>query len=183
MAKQPYNPYLNNNRPQQSTGAPPRNNATVQGAGQYTRPGTPVSAPAHPSIPIPDNYVDKAERIMKDLQAGRRSDAITTSKLRSLFGLFSQLYTDVLHGDSETLTLEQQNVLLSARVRIVYEIGRDKKGRNDGPVGVFAEKSDLLAYLAGVGNRVKNFIVFYNYIEALVAYHRYYFGELKDRQG
>jgi len=38
-----------------------------------------------------------------------------------------------------------------------------------------------LAYLGDIGDSCDKLKQFYHYMEALVAFHRYYFGEKKDR--
>ena len=58
-----------------------------------------------------------------------------------------------------------------ARVHIVYEAGRDNDVRD------FVEKSKLLPYLKGIGNSRANLIRYTQYLEALVAYHRYMGGK------
>ena len=57
------------------------------------------------------------------------------------------------------------------RVRTAYEAGRD------GATKSFVEKARLLQYLKGIGKDREDLIRFAHYMEALVAYHRYYGGK------
>ena len=57
------------------------------------------------------------------------------------------------------------------RIRILYEAGRDERD-----VKPFVEKSKLLEYIKGIQMNREKFIQFAHYMEALVAYHRYYGG-------
>ena len=142
---------------------------------------TPQSIAAEP---LPEDYVKQAENAIIALKNDGRFP-ITTSKLRSLFSLFTETYNTVARGDQEKLDRKQVNDLNSAKVRIYYEIGRDDYYKSDDldscSVGRFVHRSKLLAYLGDIGDSCEKLKQFYHYMEALVAFHRYYFGEKKDR--
>lgn len=138
--------------------------------------------------PLPDDYVKRAEEAISELkrleEQDRRKSVITTSKLRSLFSLFTETYNTVSRGDQEKLDRDQINDLNAAKVRIYYEIGREDRYNgymDSAPVGRFVQQSKLLAYLGDIGDSCKKLMQFYHYMEALVAFHRFYFGEKKDR--
>lgn len=57
------------------------------------------------------------------------------------------------------------------RVRTAYEAGRDSAVKN------FVEQTKLLQYIKGIRLDRKAFLNFAHYMEALVAYHRYYGGK------
>ena len=138
--------------------------------------------------PLPADYVRQAEEAIRKLEQiassqGRNGGVISTSKLRSLFSLFTEIYNEVSRGDVEKLGRDQINALNSAKVRIYYEIGREEGYRGDlesASVGRFIKHSRLLEYLYDIGDSCDKLIQFYHYMEALVAFHRYYFGEKKD---
>lgn len=151
-----------------------------------TRPNQSYGQP-QPSIqpikaePLPEDYVKRAEEAI----AALRGKVITTSKLRSLFSLFTETYNEVIRGDQEKLAPPQVNVLNAAKIRVYYEIGREDGYRNPlepGSVGRFVKQSKLLEYLYDIDNSCEKLIQFYHYMEALVAFHRYYFGEKKDNK-
>ena len=55
------------------------------------------------------------------------------------------------------------------RVRVLYEAGRDEK-----TVAPFVKEAKLLEYIKGIGTSREKCLLFAHYMEALVAYHRYY---------
>ena len=121
---------------------------------------------------LPVQYVDAAEQVIAKMNdRPDKQKAITSTKIRKLFGLFIDLYNEIKRSDNDTLTESQMQVLTSARVRIVYECGREKS------VKEFVRDANLLEYLKSVGNSRQKLMKFYNYFEALVAYHRFYFGD------
>ena len=65
---------------------------------------------------------------------------------------------------------ESQLKLMRLRVRIIYDAGREQAVR------AFVEKAQLLEYIKGIGKSRAEMIQFAHYMEALVAYHRYYGG-------
>ena len=137
---------------------------------------------------LPEDYVRQAEAAIQKLKEiadtqGRNGTVISTSKLRSLFSLFTEPYNEVSRRDIEKLDRDQINALNGAKVRIYYEIGREDGYRGDldsASVGRFVKYSKLLEYLYDIGNSCDKMIQFYHYMEALVAFHRYYFGEKRD---
>ena len=135
-------------------------------------------------LPLPGDYVQAAENAIITLkqleEENRRNKVITSSKLRSLFSLFTELYNQVTRSDSDKLNPDQVNALNAAKVRIYYEIGREDnyKGNLDSAsVGRFVKHTHLLEYLMDIGSDAEKLIHFYQYMEALVAFHRYYFGD------
>ncbi len=116
--------------------------------------------------PLPADYVDVAEKV---IQAD--GSLITTSKLRNLLSLFVDVYNteNLLTGDE--LQPASVNALTMARIRMLYEAGRDRV-----KVKKFIEAADLLPYLKDIGKSRTKMISYYHYLEALVAYHKYYNG-------
>ena len=67
------------------------------------------------------------------------------------------------------------------RVRVAYEYGRDT-GESVGkdkayPMKDFISQSHLLEYLKGISTDRADLIRFAHYMEALVAFHRYFGGK------
>lgn len=138
------------------------------------------SAPAdyQPEKPekIPEDYVDAAAKVMETL--GHWNDikkkydfTLKTSKLRNILSMASDVYNNETTNKGETLLPGSVAALQKMRVRLIYECGRDELG-----VKPFVMDSHLLGYLKGIGNSREAFIKFENYLEALVAYHRFYGG-------
>ena len=117
---------------------------------------------------IPKDYIQKAETIMKDI-----SKCITTSKIRGFLSLVSKVYNVESVRTEDTLLPESIDTIQMMRIRVVYEAGRDS---TDG-VKRFLEKSNILNYLKSIGDSRQKFITFARYMEALVAYHRFYGGK------
>ena len=126
-----------------------------------------------------DNYVEIAENVIKKLrekkdQKGRQIPLVTTSKIRNLLGMTADIYNQVLTWQSETLSDELNGRIEYLRIRFVYECGRDDSKRK---VRNFVEKSEVLEILKEIKKSKKNYLLFSRYMEALVAFHKYYGGK------
>ena len=121
----------------------------------------------------PDDIVGSAEQVINSLPD---RNFITSTKIRKLFGLFTDLYNDIKRQVSDNLSAEEQQKLVTAQIRLVYECGRS--GQNS-DVSMFVQKAHLLEYLKGIAQKRSEFLRFHQYFEALVAYHRYRFGDTK----
>lgn len=122
---------------------------------------------------VPEDYVQAAETVMRDVL--NQGPSITTSKIRNLLSLVTDVYNVENLRTEQTLLPESISRLMMMRVRVLYETGRSASGRDKGTKN-FIEKAKLLEYLKGIGNDRENLIRFAHYMEALVAYHRYYGG-------
>lgn len=118
--------------------------------------------------PLPADYVDAAEQVMRKL-AGERSK-ITTSKIRNLHSLVSDVYNVENPRDKNELLPESVTALTMMRIRAVYEAGREPSVKD------FVREAKLLEYMKDIGNDRRKLIDFAHYMEALVAYHRFYIG-------
>ena len=116
---------------------------------------------------LPDDFVDIAEKRMS-----RCSRSITTSKIRNLLSLVIDCYQAESRRTDGKITPESADALTNMRIRVVYEMGRDDRN-----VGQLVRETELLQYLAGIGDNRKALIRFYHYMEALVAYHKYMGGK------
>lgn len=124
-------------------------------------------APAAPVVAkaIPENYVDLAETLMS-----ANSRSITTSKLRNWFSIANDIYNVESRSSEIGLKPESCTKLLNLRVRIVYDAGKDSKIKD------FVTSANLLSYIKGIGSSREQMIRFAQYMEALVAYHKYFGG-------
>ena len=114
---------------------------------------------------IPANYVDLAETLMS-----ANSKSITTSKLRNWFSIANDIYNVESRSSEIGLKPESCTKLLNLRVRIVYDAGKDSKIKD------FVTSANLLSYIKGIGSSREQMIRFAQYMEALVAYHKYFGG-------
>ena len=124
-------------------------------------------APAAPVVAkaIPENYVDLAETLMS-----ANSKSITTSKLRNWFSIANDIYNVESRSSEIGLKPESCTKLLNLRVRIVYDAGKDSKIKD------FVTSANLLSYIKGIGSSREQMIRIAQYMEALVAYHKYFGG-------
>ncbi|MCD7858624.1 MAG: type III-A CRISPR-associated protein Csm2 [Firmicutes bacterium] len=125
------------------------------------------NAPQEPIVAkeLPADYVDAAEKVMQS-----NYQQITTSKLRNLLSLFVDTYNAETLLTDDRLQPASINALTMARIRMLYEAGRDPKVKG------FIKVAELLPYLKDIGDSREKMINYYHYLEALVAYHRYYGG-------
>lgn len=154
-------PNSNNNQGRSNRPGHDRTKPYGQGVGQNRAQPAPE---IHP-MQVPDDYVDEAERVMRGL-----ARSITTSKIRNLLSFASEIYNVENLRSDEILLPESVARLMLMRVRVLYEAGRDDSTRG------FIERTHLLEYIKGIGDRRENLIRFARYMEALVAYHRYFGG-------
>jgi len=126
-------------------------------------PKTPV-APLHPPLELPEDYVEAAAQVMQS-----RNFKISTTKIRSFLSIANDIYNIESKRKDETLTPESIDKLNMMRVRILYEAGRYKSD-----VKPFVEESKLINYIKSIGTSRQKFINFSRYLEALVAYHRFF---------
>ena len=126
-----------------------------------------------------ENYVEKAEKAIKILKTeikdkkGRPVNMLTTSQIRNLLSVSADIYNEIMNDSVEKddkLPVELCGRINYLKVRFIYEAGRDPKVRN------FVETAEILKILDSIQGRRKNYLLFSRYMEALVAFHRYYGG-------
>lgn len=125
------------------------------------------------------NYVDEAEKVIQKLKerghenrkTGEKELQLTTSKIRNLLAMTADIYNEVINQKSEQLSDEISSRISYLRIRFIYEAGRDNNVKD------FVTQSKILDILKEIGNSKKNYILFNHYMEALVAFHKYYGGK------
>ena len=123
-----------------------------------------------------ENYVDEAERVIKLLKSekddrGKLRPQITTSQIRNLLAMSADIHNELMRQNEDTISAETASRIEYLRVRFIYESGRTHSVKN------FVEKADILNVIKSIGKSKKKFELFNHYMEALVAYHRYYGGK------
>ncbi len=119
------------------------------------------------------NYVDEAEKVIKSLmgkkdQRGRDIPIVTTSKLRNLLAMSADIYNEVINQKEDTLSEDICSRIEYLRVRVLYEAGREAAVRN------LVNEAGIIEILKNAGVSKKNYILFSRYMEALVAFRKYY---------
>lgn len=126
-----------------------------------------------------DNYVDEAEKVIKTLKGrknqrnGREIQMVTTSKIRSLLAMTSDIYNETLNETESKLPQRLCSRIEYLRVRFIYESGKDQEGK----VKDFVETARILDILKEIRGEKENFLLFARYMEALVAFHKFYGGK------
>ena len=119
-----------------------------------------------------DNYVDKAEKVIKSLNRNTRNfrnpDAffLTTTQIRNLLNLTSNLFAESKIREYKELA----DKIAYLRVQFVYQAGREPSVKD------LVRKAEILAALKEVNNK-ESLQRFCRYMEALVAYFKFYGGK------
>lgn len=125
-----------------------------------------ISVAGAPTITDRD-YAATAERLMAEFRDEGGLERLTTTKLRGIYGLVTNVYTRVnTQADFERHASDIQYL----RVRMAYEAGREKA------VKAFFDKCGLMALAGGVGD-LAQFRLYCRYAEALVAYFKFFGGK------
>ena len=122
------------------------------------------------------NYVEEAERAILELKSmkspnNRSIPMVTASKLRNLLAITADIYNAVLNQTGDKLPEEICSRIEYLRVRFLYEAGRETAVKN------MVEKAGIIEILKSVKGSKKNYVLFNRYMEALVAFHKYYGGK------
>ena len=125
------------------------------------------------------NYVDKAEKAILSLRAKAEQQRrgrgelkiVTTSKIRNLLAMTADIYNQVMICQNDKLNDELKGRIEYLRVRFMYECGREPLVKN------LVEEADILPILKEINGSKKNYILFSRYMEALIAFHKYYGGK------
>ena len=125
------------------------------------------------------NYVNKADKVMQNMTKTyytkngkeRRKIDLSTSKIRKLLAMISELYNDVSRegiNKKEKLSDEMLSRIQYIKMYFAYEAGRENQVRE------FVKEADIFAIITDIGRDRKKLINFCHYMEALVAYRKYY---------
>ncbi len=123
------------------------------------------------------NYVDEAEKVIKNLsnkidkRNQKKVPMVTTSKIRNLLAMTADIYNNVLNSQEENLSNELVGRIEYLRLRFVYESGRDTQVKD------FVESAGILDIIKEIKGKKSAYILFNRYMEALVAFHKYYGGK------
>lgn len=135
-----------------------------------------------------ENIVDKAELAIKSIRKPNKKNhdklviELKTNQIRKILTAVNILKNKVdiykiAKPQAKKLDEELQMEIEFLRVNIAYQIGREKGKEN--LVREFVEKADLLNMVKDIDGDIKAFENFCRYIEALVAFHKFYGGQDK----
>ncbi len=122
-------------------------------------------------------YVSQAEQVItekirKNTKRIRGNEvkeiALSTNKIRNMLTLINELYGMAKADNEKVLNEEIQSRIQYTKMKLVYEAGRDPNVKD------LLKCSDLLEYLDSVGESKDALMLVCKYMEALVAYHKFY---------
>lgn len=118
-----------------------------------------------------NNYVEKAEKAIINLKSkkdkkGRDVPMVTMSKLRNLLAMSVDIYNEVLRYEDDILNKEIKARIDYLRVRFIYDAGREQR------VKELIEEAKLIDILKEIEVK-SDYILFYHYMESLVAFHKF----------
>ena len=120
-----------------------------------------------------ENYVAKAESVILKLskqvnKQGKVVAMVTNSKIRNLLSMSADIYNQVLDCKDDKLPQELNGRIEYLRVRYVYEAGREPRVKD------LVIQGELLEIMKEIQGSKKNYILYYHYMEALVAFKRFW---------
>lgn len=122
-----------------------------------------------------ENYVKKAEEVIEKLS--RNTDRwgnvqmVTTSKIRNLLSMSTDIYNEVRVIREDKLNDDICGRISYLKIRFVYEAGRDRD------VKAFVKEAKIIECLDEIGSSKAKYLLFNRYMEALIAYHKFYGGK------
>ena len=124
-----------------------------------------------------NNYADEAEKVILQLKnktnpkTGKSVPMVTTSKIRSILAMTSDIYNEVIMLQDDKLSDDLADRIEYLRIRVVYEAGREQSVKD------FIMQAKILDILKEIKGSRKNYILFNRYMESLVAFHKFYGGK------
>ena len=120
-----------------------------------------------------ENYLAKAESVILKLskqvnKQGKVVAMVTNSKIRNLLSMSADIYNQVLDCKDDKLPQELNGRIEYLRVRYIYEAGREPRVKD------LVIQGELLEIMKEIQGSKKNYILYYHYMEALVAFKRFW---------
>lgn len=131
-----------------------------------------------------EDYVKEAQRVMQSLKKNKAGKVdLENGKITLTISQIRKLLAAVISVNTQIKVLEMQGQLKPQQqkieaeiqyliVKFIYQIGKDKTDN----VRTFVEKAKLIEKLEAIKGDVIKFKEFARYMEALVAFHKFYGG-------
>ena len=116
------------------------------------------------------NYVDLAQKVI-DKHYQMKSKTITTNQIRNFLELTNELREQLRTNHVEKLDTDMMSQVQYIKLRLIYAAGRDE---GDNGVFEFMQCSSLIECLDTVGDSPQQYLLICKYLEALIAYHKWY---------
>ena len=118
------------------------------------------------------NYVEMAEKvidklIVKSKDPNGRVNIFTTSQKRNLLAMTAEIYNEGMLLEDDKLSEEMSERIDYLRVRYMYAAGKEQK------VKELLEEAQILDLLKKSRDSKRKFIIFYHYMESLVAFRKF----------
>lgn len=127
-----------------------------------------------------NQIVDRAQKVMEILS--RQKNMVTTSQIRKFLTAINTV-TEKVNAyklenmeKGDTLPIELQAQIKYLKVKLAYQIGRNRSKWGN-PVEDFEKGAGLISLIDGIKSSTKEYEKFAHYIEALVAFHKFYGGK------
>ncbi|MDU7053850.1 MAG: type III-A CRISPR-associated protein Csm2 [Dialister sp.] len=127
-----------------------------------------------------NQIVDRAEEVMRTLSQSK--NMVTTSQIRKFLTAVNtvkekiSMYQMDNKEQNDLLPVSLQAQIKYLKVKLAYQIGRNKE-KYGNPVEAFEKEAGLMKWIDEIKGSAKEYDKFSNYIEALVAYHKFYGGK------
>ena len=119
-----------------------------------------------------ENYVEQAEKVIQSLiDENGRNKILTTSKIRKLLSMVSDMYTKAKRLKTNTLDSEWLTKIQYFKMHTIYEAGREST------VKKFVEEAQIIEQIDSIKADKDRLIFFCHYMEALVAYRKFLGGK------
>ncbi len=123
-----------------------------------------------------------AEEVMLKLsnkQKDRNGNPImvTTSQIRRFLTAVNTVTGKIEQYQNETGNREKLTTDLAAQVKFLKVKLAYQVGRGDAKIKDFEREADLMAAIGSIGDDAKKYEEFARYVEALVAFHKFYGGK------
>ena len=131
------------------------------------------------------NDVKRAEEVIENLVKGKRGEntdkLISSSQLRKIFSVVNNLKSKIVveqiknKSNDQKISEELQREVQFLKPMLRYQAGRNfEKNKDNNLVHEFIEEAQLIDRIDKIGDSLQEFNNFYKYLEALVAFHKYY---------
>lgn len=126
-----------------------------------------------------ENYVEIAEKAIKSLKGKKDKwnkpiQPVTTSKIRNLLAMTADIYNEVVdsnNSNGDKLSADIVGQINYMKIRFIYEAGREERVKD------LIEAAEILDHLDEIRGSRAQYILFSRYMEALVAYRKFYFDK------